>query len=698
MKKELPHIILSSLNVMETEMIISFEIKLNLLDGNKLLLQLNKRNNQGKKLVFPVKTKKIKNSHALMEAEIDLEKNKIFFSEIDVLDVYIIINNGKSESKYRLKSKNEPLEFKLYIYESLGKTVYPYTTNKYNLSFKTIRNGIIARVSEVHLDREGLLSFSGYVINTQQKNEINPKRYLVVTNHDSELMEEMPLRILDTKEFQKDYSLYYYSGEMFLPKYIQTDGLEFFRFYIKETYEKDTKIIEKYSPRVQVSPFEDISHEALIYIKGLKRKIIVKQTKSKKFLSTKIYVYNRRREWNSQIKIKLKKWKNKKMLKRIYKVLFKLTSMLPVKKNTVIFESFLGKQYSDNPRALYEYMKENYPNYKLYWSVDKRYLHNFEGKNVEVVKRFSIKWMFVMARANYWVSNSRLPLWIPKPRNTKYIQTWHGTPLKKLAADMDEVHMPGTDTIKYKENFLKESSKWDYLISPNSYSSEIFERAFDFRKKMIESGYPRNDVLYRDNSNEKIEELKVQFKLPSDKKIILYAPTWRDNQFYGRGKYKFNLELDLPLMREQLGDEYIVVLRMHYLVAENFDLTPYEGFAYDFSNYEDIRELYLISDFLVTDYSSVFFDYANLRKPMIFYVYDIEEYRDKLRGFYFDFEKKAPGPLVKTTKEVIGAIKVAELEGLSVDFENFYKRFCYLECGKSSERVWKEVLKGDINS
>ncbi len=511
-------------------------------------------------------------------------------------------------------------------------------------------------------------------------------------------MEEMPLRILDTKEFQKDYSLYYYSGEMFLPKYIQTDGLEFFRFYIKETYEKDTKIIKKYSPRVQVSPFEDISHEALIYIKGLKRKIIVKQTKSKKFLSTKIYVYNRRREWNSQIKIKLKKWKNKKMLKRIYKVLFKLTSMLPVKKNTVIFESFLGKQYSDNPRALYEYMKENYPNYKLYWSVDKRYLHNFEGKNVEVVKRFSIKWMFVMARANYWVSNSRLPLWIPKPRNTKYIQTWHGTPLKKLAADMDEVHMPGTDTIKYKENFLKESSKWDYLISPNSYSSEIFERAFDFRKKMIESGYPRNDVLYRDNSNEKIEELKVQFKLPSDKKIILYAPTWRDNQFYGRGKYKFNLELDLPLMREQLGDEYIVVLRMHYLVAENFDLTPYEGFAYDFSNYEDIRELYLISDFLVTDYSSVFFDYANLRKPMIFYVYDIEEYRDKLRGFYFDFEKKAPGPLVKTTKEVIGAIKVAELEGLSVDFENFYKRFCYLECGKSSERVWKEVLKGDINS
>lgn len=132
---------------------------------------------------------------------------------------------------------------------------------------------------------------------------------------------------------------------------------------------------------------------------------------------------------------------------------------------------------------------------------------------------------------------------------------------------------------------------------------------------------------------------------------------------------------------------------MHYLVAENFDLTPYKGFAYDFSHHEDIRELYLISDMLVTDYSSVFFDYGNLRRPMIFYVYDIENYRDKLRGFYFDFEEKAPGPLARTTEEVIHYIKnITPDSYLNEQYEEFYRKFCYLESGESSKRVVEEVF------
>src|SRR5699024_3059494 len=145
-----------------------------------------------------------------------------------------------------------------------------------------------------------------------------------------------------------------------------------------------------------------------------------------------------------------------------------------------------------------------------------------------------------------------------------------------------EVHMPGTTTKKYKRNFIKESSNWDYLISPNRYSTEIFRRAFQFDRRMIESGYPRNDYLYVSNNEKTINTLKTKYGLPLDKKIILYAPTWRDNQFYGKGRYKFDLALDLQHMREILGNDYIVILRMHYLVAENFDLTPYEGFAYDF--------------------------------------------------------------------------------------------------------------------
>jgi len=380
---------------------------------------------------------------------------------------------------------------------------------------------------------------------------------------------------------------------------------------------------------------------------------------------------------------------------KIYKLIFTIAgAILPKDKHLIIFESFLGKQYSDSPRAIYEYMAVNYPDYRMYWSADRRNIRQFNQNDVLVVRRFSIKWLFLMNRAKYWVTNSRLPLWIPKPKKTIYLQTWHGTPLKRLATDMDEVHMPGTDTEQYKQNFTKEAQKWDYLVSPNAYSSEIFKRAFRFDKTMIESGYPRNDFLINANEAATIAEIKERCQLSADKKIILYAPTWRDNQFYGRGKYKFDIQMDLERMKNELGEDYIIVLRLHYLIAENIDLSAYEDFVYDFSFHGDIRELYLIADLLITDYSSVFFDYANLRRPMLFYVYDIEDYRDNLRGFYFDFESKAPGPLVKTTKGIIQEIRNIEQFGFkpSAITAEFYETFCYLEDGNASERVVEEVF------
>lgn len=395
------------------------------------------------------------------------------------------------------------------------------------------------------------------------------------------------------------------------------------------------------------------------------------------------------------LKNSLLRVKRSNKVKTLYKKMFELVGFLPAKKNLIIFESFLGKQYSCNPRAIYEYIKQHHPEYEMYWSADPKYLYNFEGKGLNYVKRFSIKWLLIMARARFWVSNSRLPLWIPKPKHTIYLQTWHGTPLKKLAADIEEVYMPGTDTEKYKKNFYNESRNWDYLISPNRYSTEIFKRAFQFDKTMIESGYPRNDALYNHNSAETIDSLKKKFNLPMDKKVILYAPTWRDDQFYDKGQYKFDLKLDLHKMRKELGEEYIIILRMHYLIAENLDLTPFEGFAVDFSNYEDIRELYLVSDLLITDYSSVFFDYANLKRPIIFFVYDIDNYRDHLRGFYFEFEEKAPGPFAITTEEVIRHIEELHDSDLPETFESFYQEFCYLEKGDASKRVIEEVILSD---
>ncbi|MED1468600.1 CDP-glycerol:glycerophosphate glycerophosphotransferase [Bacillus salipaludis] len=386
--------------------------------------------------------------------------------------------------------------------------------------------------------------------------------------------------------------------------------------------------------------------------------------------------------------------KNYRKLKTyFYRKLFQFASNLPTRKNLIMFESFLGKQYSDNPRAIYQYLKENHPEYKMYWSVDPHFKKGLHNEDVSYVKRFSIRWLFLMARARFWVTNSRMPLWMQKPKNTIYLQTWHGTPLKRLAQDQKEVLMPGTTTEKYKKNFYNESRNWDYLVSPNKYSSEIFMRAFQFHKTMVESGYPRNDVFYSSNRDEKVQTFRQKHRLPQEKKIILYAPTWRDNQYHQVGKYKMELQLDLKKLSEELAEEYIIILRMHYLVAENFDLTAYNGFAFDFSKHEDIQDLYLISDLLITDYSSVFFDYANLKRPMIFFTYDIEEYKGDLRGFYFNLEEEAPGPLVSTTEEVIKAIKNFSKENYSNDKLNqFYERFCFLEDGHASERVVKEVI------
>ncbi|MEC2060910.1 MULTISPECIES: CDP-glycerol glycerophosphotransferase family protein [Bacillus] len=387
--------------------------------------------------------------------------------------------------------------------------------------------------------------------------------------------------------------------------------------------------------------------------------------------------------------------KCRSLLVRSYSLLFKIFALLPRNNKLILFESYSGKQFSCNPRAIYEYLQENKDqyDYKMIWSIDKRYLSALDGVDAAYIKRFSLKWIWYMATAKYWITNSRLPLWIPKPKNTLYVQTWHGTPLKKLANDMDEVHMPGTTTEKYKQNFLQEASKWDYLISPNAYSTEIFKRAFQFNKQILETGYPRNDILYSPNKESLINRVKQELGISEDKKIILYAPTWRDNEFKKVGQYKFKLQFDLEEMKKELGDSAVILLRMHYLVSEKFNLGKYKEFVKDVSLYKDIRDLYLISDLLITDYSSVFFDYMNLKKPIVFFVYDLPAYRDSIRGFYFNFQQKTPGNLVQTSDELIKTVKeLLHNPHIDDNYEHFYKEFCNLEDGKASKRVIETIL------
>lgn len=391
----------------------------------------------------------------------------------------------------------------------------------------------------------------------------------------------------------------------------------------------------------------------------------------------------------------IKRMKNLKTIRLVTTILFKFASCLPVKKQRIVFESFSGKQYSCNPRAIYEYLVKTKADYEMIWSINPNQTRFFEMLGIPYVRRFSLRWFFCLARAKFWVTNSRMPNWVSKPAHTIYIQTWHGTPLKKLVADMPNVKMPGITKEEYVKNFHAESSQWDYLISPNSYSSKIFKRAFGFDKQLLETGYPRNDVLKKWNNEEKIRELKEKFQLPLNKKILLYAPTWRDHHHNGPGSYVFDLKLDLQEMKEKLGDEYFLLLRLHSFISESLDTNAYNTFVKDVSSHYDINELYLVSDMLITDYSSVFFDYGNLKRPILFFVYDIEEYRDEVRGFYFSLEEEAPGPLVKTTDSLIKAVQLMDREGINPfkkTYDQFYNRFCLLEDGEASKRVVEEIL------
>jgi CDP-glycerol glycerophosphotransferase len=362
----------------------------------------------------------------------------------------------------------------------------------------------------------------------------------------------------------------------------------------------------------------------------------------------------------------------------------------PLNENWIIFESFFGKSYSDSPKYIYEYLAKNYPDkYRFIWVINKKTEIPYKHKEI---KRFSLGYYYYLARCKYLVFNGRQPVWMVKREGNIFLQTWHGTPLKKLVFDIDDI---SSATPKYKQQVYKQSREWDYLIAPNAFSSETFRRCFMFDKTMLETGYPRNDILHAPDRKQIAVHIKKKLRIPEDKKVILYAPTWRDDEFYAKGQYKFELHLNLEMMRRELGQEYVLLLRTHYFIADSIDVSALEGFAHNVSKYNDISELYLISDILITDYSSVFFDYANLKRPMLFFTYDLEKYRDVLRGFYFDIEREVPGPLVFTSEEVIDTIRNIEeiSKQYSQRYDEFYHRFCEWEDGHASEKVVKSVFE-----
>ncbi|WP_303861946.1 CDP-glycerol glycerophosphotransferase family protein [Alkalibaculum bacchi] len=381
-----------------------------------------------------------------------------------------------------------------------------------------------------------------------------------------------------------------------------------------------------------------------------------------------------------------------------YNILFRI---LPVNDKLILFCSHKGQGFSCNPKALYNEMKydERYKDFTFVWAFNNLKDNHIDG--AINVKYNSVHYFYYLAISKYWFFNAKMPVYYRKKSKQVYLQTWHGTPLKRLAADIE----PGDATTFYRsemswsdmvKSYMKDSQKYDYMISANGFSSQVFTSAFRLQSGVIiETGYPRNDILVN-RSEEYVEELKDQYNIAKNKKVILYAPTWRDNTYDTKG-YIFELKVDFNKWREALGDEYVVVYKPHYLIYNTKNKELPADFVYDASHCQDINDLYLMSDIMVTDYSSVFFDYGVLRRPVLFYMYDLEEYRDQLRGFYLDIYKDLPGPILEKEEELLD--QIIGIDQVQEEYANrmntFYQNYCQWNDGKSSKKVLDIIFRQD---
>ncbi len=371
-----------------------------------------------------------------------------------------------------------------------------------------------------------------------------------------------------------------------------------------------------------------------------------------------------------------------------WNIIFKTFQKLPMKKNKILMESFLGRSYNDSPKAISDYLLHNDYNYEIVWSVNDP--KKIKSDEHEVVKKPSISYLYELATAKYIITNSRMPKEFIKRDGQILIQTWHGTPLKKLVLDMEENHFPETTKINYFINFLSDVAKWDYLISPNEYSTEIFKRAFAFEGEVLEIGYPRNDRLHTFHPDE-VNKIKKDLGINNTDKVLLYTPTFRENNAKTKGQYIEQIKLNFNKVLQNNPD-WVILVRSHYLVTEHQKLKNSK--IIDVSSHHDINDLYIVSDALLTDYSSTMFDYSILNRPLIKFAHDYEEYEGKLRGFYLDYHKDIPATNIKDELELSELLNNFDQykEFWTEEVLEFNQRFNSLSTGNSS-KLFADILE-----
>jgi CDP-glycerol glycerophosphotransferase len=361
---------------------------------------------------------------------------------------------------------------------------------------------------------------------------------------------------------------------------------------------------------------------------------------------------------------------------------------MPVHKRLVVFESHLGRQYSDSPRAIYEEMRRQGLDFEAVWS----YTGSPKGfpADATLVRRWSLPYLRALARAEYWIDNQSYPLKLTKRPGTTYLQTWHGSALKRMGFDEAGWKLKSRAEQAEQQRTL---DRFDHFLIRSEHDVRTLAKAFRLREKtLLRVGYPRNDALVRARGAAERSPLAAELGIPSDRKVLLYAPTFRHH-----GQRRFALPFDVERFAEEFGDRYVLLVRAHYL--NHVVLPPsVRGRVIDVSDHHDVTPLLALADALITDYSSVMFDYALLDRPMLFFPHDYEEYVHEGRGTYFDLLERAPGPVVRTEDELHRVLGESSLEEQTVKYaaarERFVADFGEYDEGTAAQRIVEEFFAG----
>lgn len=366
----------------------------------------------------------------------------------------------------------------------------------------------------------------------------------------------------------------------------------------------------------------------------------------------------------------------------IIKLIYTVFRLLPIKRTNILFIGYYGSQYGCSPKYLSQYFSKNDKNIKITWAFTQPQKYNIE--NIIPKRYYSLRYFYELATSKVIITNYRLPEYFKKRNKQFYIQTWHSS----LRLKMIENDAVNTLPESYVKMAKYDSSQIDLLLSGCKFSSEIFKRAFWYNGEIFECGTPRCDILFQQNKSI-IKSIKDRIGIKSDDKILLYAPTFR------KGNNLSAYDIDFKRVLNELNQQgnWKVLIRLHpHLQDYSSELVNNNDSVINVTKYDDIQELLLITDLLISDYSSLMFDFAITKKPCVLYTSDLEEYLKKDRDLYFNIND-LPFPICRNNNELIETIKSFDIEKYIIALNKFNLKIGSFEDGNASKRVYDKLIQ-----